>query len=188
MSRVSNVMALKFTEKASSDLGGSVRPTNDLAGLYLRDPRLVCRGYREAMRGVRDRMLMRTDKDGLLFVGELNIGHAVPKMDHLVCFLPGTPPCPVSDPNELQLSGLSKEQTKLAKAIAVTAHTLQIWMLPRSLLVGNPADRVVEHSGVPVPQISPPPPPLIRGLVPQISKPKDPQGGGHDHESRDQCP
>ena len=41
------------------------------------------------MRGVRDRMLMRTDKDGLLFVGELNTGHTVPKMDHLVCFLPG---------------------------------------------------------------------------------------------------
>ena len=41
------------------------------------------------MRGMRNRMLMRTDQDGLLFVGELNNGGSVPKMDHLVCFLPG---------------------------------------------------------------------------------------------------
>ena len=34
-------------------------------------------------------MLMRTDQDGLLFVGELSHGNKVPKMDHLVCFLPG---------------------------------------------------------------------------------------------------
>lgn len=32
---------------------------------------------------------MRTDQDGLLFVGELSHGNKVPKMDHLVCFLPG---------------------------------------------------------------------------------------------------
>ena len=32
---------------------------------------------------------MRTDQDGLLFVGELNNGARQPKMDHLVCFLPG---------------------------------------------------------------------------------------------------
>jgi len=55
----------------------------------------MCRGYKEAMRGVRDRMLIRTDQDGLLFVGELNRGHAVPKMDHLVCFLPGAWPLSV---------------------------------------------------------------------------------------------
>ena len=48
------------------------------------------RGYEEAMQGVRSRMLMRTDKDGLLFVGELGNTGPVPKMDHLVCFLPGT--------------------------------------------------------------------------------------------------
>ncbi len=47
------------------------------------------RGYKEAMRGLRDHMLMRTDQDGLLFVGELTRGQPVPKMDHLVCFLPG---------------------------------------------------------------------------------------------------
>jgi hypothetical protein len=52
----------------------------------------LCRGYEEAMRGVRNQMLMRTDQDGLLFVGELSNGQAVPKMDHLVCFLPGMRP------------------------------------------------------------------------------------------------
>lgn len=43
------------------------------------------------MRGVRKHMLMRTDQDGLLFVGELTSGstHKAAKMDHLVCFLPG---------------------------------------------------------------------------------------------------
>ena len=51
--------------------------------------RLIYRGYQEAMRGVRNRMLMRTDQDGLLFVGELSHSNKVPKMDHLVCFLPG---------------------------------------------------------------------------------------------------
>ena len=46
------------------------------------------------MRGVRNLMLMRTDHDGLLFVAELSNGGKSPKMDHLVCFLPGVPSCP----------------------------------------------------------------------------------------------
>lgn len=41
------------------------------------------------MRGIRNQLLLRTDQDGLLFVGEFNNGARVPKMDHLVCFLPG---------------------------------------------------------------------------------------------------
>jgi hypothetical protein len=41
------------------------------------------------MRGVRARLLVRSGGDGLLYVAELHDGVALPKMDHLVCFLPG---------------------------------------------------------------------------------------------------
>lgn len=42
------------------------------------------------MQGVRRRLLQRTAKQGgLLYVAELHGGAAQPKMDHLVCFLPG---------------------------------------------------------------------------------------------------
>lgn len=52
--------------------------------------RLVCSGYKEAMQGVRKKLLARTaPQGGLLFVGELHGEILEPKMDHLVCFLPG---------------------------------------------------------------------------------------------------
>ena len=41
------------------------------------------------MRAVRSRLLARSGGDGLLYVAELHDGTAVPKSDHLVCFLPG---------------------------------------------------------------------------------------------------
>ncbi|BDA50577.1 probable endoplasmic reticulum mannosyl-oligosaccharide 1,2-alpha-mannosidase at C-terminar half [Coccomyxa sp. Obi] len=47
-------------------------------------------GYKEAMQGVRKKLLARTaPQGGLLFVGELHGETLEPKMDHLVCFLPG---------------------------------------------------------------------------------------------------
>ncbi len=55
----------------------------------------TCREYKRAMRGVRARLLDRSAAEGLLFVAELNAdakgGERIktPKMDHLVCFLPG---------------------------------------------------------------------------------------------------
>ena len=49
---------------------------------------LPCREYIRAMRGVRSRLLARS-AGGLLYVAELVDGTLVPKMDHLVCFLPG---------------------------------------------------------------------------------------------------
>ena len=61
--------------------------------------RCACRAYEEAMKGVRNLMLMRTDHDGLLFVAELSNGGKSPKMDHLVCFLPGAPGCPCATAN-----------------------------------------------------------------------------------------
>ncbi|KAK8546827.1 hypothetical protein V6N13_093869 [Hibiscus sabdariffa] len=49
--------------------------------------------YEEAMRGVRHLLVQKTIPNELVFVGELpwgSNGTFSPKMDHLVCFLPGT--------------------------------------------------------------------------------------------------
>ncbi|VAH03308.1 unnamed protein product [Triticum turgidum subsp. durum] len=49
--------------------------------------------YTEAMKGVRHLLVRKTTPNGLVFVGELPSGRNgafSPKMDHLVCFLPGT--------------------------------------------------------------------------------------------------
>ncbi|XP_057246980.1 mannosyl-oligosaccharide 1,2-alpha-mannosidase MNS3 isoform X2 [Beta vulgaris subsp. vulgaris] len=49
--------------------------------------------YEEAMKGVRHLLVRKSVPNGLLFVGELPYGASgsfSPKMDHLVCFLPGT--------------------------------------------------------------------------------------------------
>ena len=41
------------------------------------------------MGGMRARLLARSGGGGLLYVAELVDGGALPKMDHLVCYLPG---------------------------------------------------------------------------------------------------
>ncbi|KAL6567304.1 Mannosyl-oligosaccharide 1,2-alpha-mannosidase mns3 [Orobanche gracilis] len=49
--------------------------------------------YKEAMKGVRELLVRKSVPNGLVFVGELPYGPQgdfSPKMDHLVCFLPGT--------------------------------------------------------------------------------------------------
>ncbi|XP_068635603.1 mannosyl-oligosaccharide 1,2-alpha-mannosidase MNS3-like [Aristolochia californica] len=49
--------------------------------------------YEEAMKGVKNRLVRKSIPSGLVFVGELPSGADgafSPKMDHLVCFLPGT--------------------------------------------------------------------------------------------------
>ncbi|KAK7245677.1 hypothetical protein RIF29_40525 [Crotalaria pallida] len=49
--------------------------------------------YTEAMKGVRHLLVRKSIPNGLVFVGELPYGSQSdfsPKMDHLVCFLPGT--------------------------------------------------------------------------------------------------
>uniref|UniRef100_A0A0V0J461 alpha-1,2-Mannosidase n=3 Tax=Schistocephalus solidus TaxID=70667 RepID=A0A0V0J461_SCHSO len=46
--------------------------------------------YREAIAGVQEKLVRRTSPNKLTFVGELHSGRFSPKMDHLVCFLPGT--------------------------------------------------------------------------------------------------
>ncbi|XP_068104857.1 endoplasmic reticulum mannosyl-oligosaccharide 1,2-alpha-mannosidase isoform X2 [Hyperolius riggenbachi] len=46
--------------------------------------------YMQAIEGVKTHLLRKSQPNGLSFVGELSHGHFSPKMDHLVCFLPGT--------------------------------------------------------------------------------------------------
>ncbi|KAF9621641.1 hypothetical protein IFM89_025373 [Coptis chinensis] len=49
--------------------------------------------YEEAMKGVRNLLVRKSVPNGLVFIGELPYGSEStlsPKMDHLVCFLPGT--------------------------------------------------------------------------------------------------
>ncbi|XP_040180391.1 endoplasmic reticulum mannosyl-oligosaccharide 1,2-alpha-mannosidase isoform X2 [Rana temporaria] len=46
--------------------------------------------YMQAIEGVKKNLLRKSQPSGLTFVGELSHGHFSPKMDHLVCFLPGT--------------------------------------------------------------------------------------------------
>ncbi|XP_069915555.1 endoplasmic reticulum mannosyl-oligosaccharide 1,2-alpha-mannosidase isoform X2 [Oryctolagus cuniculus] len=46
--------------------------------------------YLRAIQGVKTHLLRRSEPSKLTFVGELAHGHFSAKMDHLVCFLPGT--------------------------------------------------------------------------------------------------
>ncbi|XP_010279652.1 PREDICTED: mannosyl-oligosaccharide 1,2-alpha-mannosidase MNS3 [Nelumbo nucifera] len=62
-------------------------PNRDSNLKYLHDM------YEEAMKGVRHLLVRKSVPKGLVFVGELPYGSKgsfSPKMDHLVCFLPGT--------------------------------------------------------------------------------------------------
>ncbi|XP_068167597.1 mannosidase, alpha, class 1B, member 1b [Antennarius striatus] len=46
--------------------------------------------YLQAVEGIKKNLLQKSSPNGLTFVGELSHGEFSPKMDHLVCFLPGT--------------------------------------------------------------------------------------------------
>ncbi|XP_059435673.1 mannosyl-oligosaccharide 1,2-alpha-mannosidase MNS3 [Corylus avellana] len=73
----------EYLLKVSLQLGKS----QDSNSTYLHDM------YEEAMKGVRHLLVRKSIPNGLVFVGELPFGHKgafSPKMDHLVCFLPGT--------------------------------------------------------------------------------------------------
>ncbi|ETW08286.1 hypothetical protein, variant 1 [Aphanomyces invadans] len=46
--------------------------------------------YKTAVNGIMEKMVGRTKKSGWVFLGELEVtGELLPKMDHLVCFMPG---------------------------------------------------------------------------------------------------
>ncbi|XP_036383218.1 mannosidase, alpha, class 1B, member 1b [Megalops cyprinoides] len=77
--------------------------------------------YLQAMEGVKKNLLRKSSPSGLTFVGELSHGHFSPKMDHLVCFLPGT----------LALgahNGLPSEHMELAKQLMETCYQMYTQM------------------------------------------------------------
>uniref|UniRef100_A0A8C5HI76 alpha-1,2-Mannosidase n=1 Tax=Gouania willdenowi TaxID=441366 RepID=A0A8C5HI76_GOUWI len=77
--------------------------------------------YLQAMEGVKKNMLQKSSPNGLTFVGELSHGQFSPKMDHLVCFLPGT----------LALGahfGLPADHMELAKELMETCYQMYVQM------------------------------------------------------------
>ncbi|XP_062399026.1 mannosidase, alpha, class 1B, member 1b [Sardina pilchardus] len=77
--------------------------------------------YLQAMEGVKKHLLGHSSPSGLAFVGELSHGHFSSKMDHLVCFLPGT----------LALGhhhGLPAEHLELAKQLMEGCYQMYVQM------------------------------------------------------------
>ncbi|XP_039575738.1 endoplasmic reticulum mannosyl-oligosaccharide 1,2-alpha-mannosidase isoform X2 [Passer montanus] len=73
--------------------------------------------YMRAIEGVKKHLLQRSEPKKLTFVGELAHGHFSAKMDHLVCFLPGT----------LALgahNGLAADHMKLAETLIETCYQM----------------------------------------------------------------
>ncbi|KAM8933491.1 endoplasmic reticulum mannosyl-oligosaccharide 1,2-alpha-mannosidase [Pelodytes ibericus] len=73
--------------------------------------------YIQAMEGVKRNLLRKSAPSHLTFVGELSHGHFSPKMDHLVCFLPGT----------LALgahNGITADHMELATALMETCYQM----------------------------------------------------------------
>ncbi|KAF6327658.1 mannosidase alpha class 1B member 1 [Rhinolophus ferrumequinum] len=73
--------------------------------------------YLEAVEGIRKHLLRRSEPSKLTFVGELAHGRFSAKMDHLVCFLPGT----------LALGahhGLPADHMELARALMDTCYQM----------------------------------------------------------------
>ncbi|XP_029295365.1 mannosidase, alpha, class 1B, member 1b isoform X2 [Cottoperca gobio] len=77
--------------------------------------------YLQAIKGVKKNLLQKSSPNGLTFVGELSHGQFSSKMDHLVCFLPGT----------LALgahNGLPADHMDLAKQLMETCYQMYIQM------------------------------------------------------------
>lgn len=77
--------------------------------------------YLQAIEGVKKNLVQRSSPNGLTFVGELSHGQFSPKMDHLVCFLPGT----------LALgayNGLPEDHMDLAKQMMETCYQMYVQM------------------------------------------------------------
>ncbi|XP_068576835.1 mannosidase, alpha, class 1B, member 1b isoform X2 [Cebidichthys violaceus] len=77
--------------------------------------------YLQAIEGVKKNLLQKSSPHGLTFVGEISHGQFSPKMDHLVCFLPGT----------LALgahNGLPVDHMDLAKQLMETCYQMYIQM------------------------------------------------------------
>ncbi|XP_056141761.1 mannosidase, alpha, class 1B, member 1b [Lampris incognitus] len=77
--------------------------------------------YLQAMEGIQKNLLQHSSPNRLTFAGELSHGQFSPKMDHLVCFLPGT----------LALgahNGLPAEHMELAKQLMETCYQMYAQM------------------------------------------------------------
>ncbi|XP_035641134.1 mannosidase, alpha, class 1B, member 1b [Oncorhynchus keta] len=77
--------------------------------------------YLQALEGVKKNLLKKSSPNSLTFVGELSHGQFSPKMDHLVCFLPGT----------LALGahhGLPADHMELAKQLMETCYQMYAQM------------------------------------------------------------
>ncbi|XP_040897421.1 endoplasmic reticulum mannosyl-oligosaccharide 1,2-alpha-mannosidase-like isoform X2 [Toxotes jaculatrix] len=77
--------------------------------------------YLQAIEGVKKNLLQKSSPNGFTFVGELSHGQFSPKMDHLVCFLPGT----------LALgahNGLPADHMDLAKQLMETCYQMYLQM------------------------------------------------------------
>ncbi|XP_022607948.1 endoplasmic reticulum mannosyl-oligosaccharide 1,2-alpha-mannosidase [Seriola dumerili] len=77
--------------------------------------------YLQAIEGVKKNLLQKSSPNGLTFVGELSHGQFSPKMDHLVCFLPGT----------LALgahNGLPADHMDLARQLMETCYQMYVQM------------------------------------------------------------
>uniref|UniRef100_A0A3Q1HVR1 alpha-1,2-Mannosidase n=1 Tax=Anabas testudineus TaxID=64144 RepID=A0A3Q1HVR1_ANATE len=77
--------------------------------------------YLQAIEGVKKNLLQKSSPNGLIFVGEVSHGQFSPKMDHLVCFLPGT----------LALgahNGLPADHMDLAKKLMKTCYQMYVQM------------------------------------------------------------
>ncbi|KAE8291633.1 Endoplasmic reticulum mannosyl-oligosaccharide 1,2-alpha-mannosidase [Larimichthys crocea] len=77
--------------------------------------------YLQAIEGVKKNLLQKSSPNGLTFVGEVSHGQFSPKMDHLVCFLPGT----------LALgahNGLPDDHMDLAKQLMETCYQMYAQM------------------------------------------------------------
>ncbi|XP_026090489.1 endoplasmic reticulum mannosyl-oligosaccharide 1,2-alpha-mannosidase-like [Carassius auratus] len=77
--------------------------------------------YLQAIEGVRKNLLRQTSPSKLTFVGELSNGRLNPKMDHLVCFLPGTLALGVHN-------GLPADHMELALQLMETCHQMYAQM------------------------------------------------------------
>ncbi|XP_060916975.1 endoplasmic reticulum mannosyl-oligosaccharide 1,2-alpha-mannosidase isoform X2 [Labrus mixtus] len=77
--------------------------------------------YLQAIEGVKKHLVRHTGPNGLTFVGELNHNRFNPKMDHLVCFLPGTLALGVHN-------GLPEDHMDLAVQLMETCHQMYTQM------------------------------------------------------------
>jgi hypothetical protein len=79
------------------------------------------REYMTAVDGISSKLVGKSKPNGLVFIGELVNGKLEPKMDHLVCFVPGMLALGY-------LHGMPKEHLTLAESLIETCHQMYAQM------------------------------------------------------------